>query len=450
MRGSGGASRPQRQARAGVTYKESDDDDDEFIPNAKLSSDVVGRRSLRSCALEVEDSMITKGRRTLALKRPRIIEPPVITEKENINADEIAEAPHEAEPALSHDYRHQFLQGLEFCRISANVPGSQRENSAFDYLLEAVSGASGDAYEEGASTGQQCFATKSSNQDESRAKQEVTTSTTYAPELLEAYSVFERTLNAVKGVMEEDTKATVTLTSPTHSSHEGGRLASSSAGEVLKNVVELERNREVEQDAISSANEKTGPKKGLEDKEVNMSSANEKTNRKRVKRDNQDNILYSDEKKDTKKIEDDKQCNVSSAEEEEDGDSEASWNESSDASDSDKKNSAIGKNDTLPSFEKSSPKLKTFVKKSKVFKKDLNCTDPVPSVAKSSKALYNLKCAPPLIPKKRPPIFAGNKPFVSPVPVPLSLPSPTVAHRRVVGLSRRHRPPPLHPYLLGT
>lgn len=73
MRGSGGASRPQRQARAGVTYKESDDDDDEFIPNAKLSSDVVGRRSLRSCALEVEDSMITKGRRTLALKRPRII-----------------------------------------------------------------------------------------------------------------------------------------------------------------------------------------------------------------------------------------------------------------------------------------------------------------------------------------------------------------------------------------
>lgn len=142
---------------------------------------------------------------------------------------------------------------------------------------------------------------------------------------------------------------------------QGGRLASSSAGEVLKNVVELERNREVEQDAISSANEKTGPKKGLEDKEVNMSSANEKTNRKRVKRDNQDNILYSDEKKDTKKIEDDKQCNVSSAEEEEDGDSEASWNESSDALDSDKKNSAIGKNDTLPSFEKSSPKLKTFV-----------------------------------------------------------------------------------------
>lgn len=69
-----GASRPQRQARSGVTYKESDDDDDEFVPNARLASDVAGRRSsLRNSVVEVEELGIAKGKRTLTLKRARTV-----------------------------------------------------------------------------------------------------------------------------------------------------------------------------------------------------------------------------------------------------------------------------------------------------------------------------------------------------------------------------------------
>lgn len=56
-----------------MIYKESDDDDDEFIFNVKLFFDVVGRRSFRSCVFEVEDLMIIKGWRILVLKRLRII-----------------------------------------------------------------------------------------------------------------------------------------------------------------------------------------------------------------------------------------------------------------------------------------------------------------------------------------------------------------------------------------
>jgi hypothetical protein len=74
MRGSRGTSRPQRQARSGVVYKESDDDDEEFVPNARSSSDVVGRRtSLRIGVAEVEDFGIAKGKRTLTLKRARAL-----------------------------------------------------------------------------------------------------------------------------------------------------------------------------------------------------------------------------------------------------------------------------------------------------------------------------------------------------------------------------------------
>lgn len=74
-KGSRVVSRPPRQARSGVTYKESDDDDDEFVPNARLpSSDVVGRRtSLRNSVVEVEELGVAKGKRTLTLKRARTV-----------------------------------------------------------------------------------------------------------------------------------------------------------------------------------------------------------------------------------------------------------------------------------------------------------------------------------------------------------------------------------------
>lgn len=66
MGGSRPGSRPQRQSKSAVSYRESDDDD--FFPNAKQSAEVSGRKSsLRNNKEEVE---IAKGRRSLTLKKP--------------------------------------------------------------------------------------------------------------------------------------------------------------------------------------------------------------------------------------------------------------------------------------------------------------------------------------------------------------------------------------------
>lgn len=50
-----------------MIYKESDDDDDEFVFNVRLFSlDVVGRRiSFRNSVVEVEELGVVKGKRIL-------------------------------------------------------------------------------------------------------------------------------------------------------------------------------------------------------------------------------------------------------------------------------------------------------------------------------------------------------------------------------------------------
>lgn len=90
----------------------------------------------------------------------------------NVNFHATPEAVSEEKPALSPAHGRQFCQVVE---SAEGMPNSHRESSAFDYLLEAVSGASGDGEEEGASSGQHFSAPKTAGQFESRKDQEVCT-----------------------------------------------------------------------------------------------------------------------------------------------------------------------------------------------------------------------------------------------------------------------------------
>lgn len=91
---------------------------------------------------------------------------------DHIDIDAIAEAVPQEKPVQPPDYRHHFLQGLESCRVAVNVPNSERDNSVFGYLLEAISGPTGDGDEGSVSVVHQSDALKSSRQH-ARTEQEV-------------------------------------------------------------------------------------------------------------------------------------------------------------------------------------------------------------------------------------------------------------------------------------
>nr|PNR40771.1 hypothetical protein PHYPA_018174 [Physcomitrium patens] len=358
---------------------------------------------------------------------------------DHIDIDAIAEAVPQEKPVQPPDYRHHFLQGLESCRVAVNVPNSERDNSVFGYLLEAISGPTGDGDEGSVSVVHQSDALKSSRQHARTEQEEGTTSAAYGPELLEAYSVFERTLNAVKVVQRGDIKSPNTSTALPHSSDEAIRLASSSTDKSMKYMVETETARNGVQNCMPSADENIDKVK--EDKQVDLCSDGGKTYCKRGNNDEQHN-MSADQEKDRKKGEEDGQYNMSFPREG-DEDAETSWNEISDAPESGIQRSMKEKKKTLSPVKKQSQQSKTIAKKTKVLKEDVNTAGLVHEPVKSTSVL-------PLLPKKKPATWVGNKTFVSPVPAPLNSPSSTVPHRRVVGLSRRHRPPPLHPYLLGS
>ncbi|KAG0626780.1 hypothetical protein M758_2G151100 [Ceratodon purpureus] len=436
MKGSRSASRPQRQARSGVTYKESDDDDDEFVPNARLSSDVVGRRSsLRNSAVEQpqEELGIAKGKRTLTLKRARTtVEPPVSLAKEDVDVYAIPEAsPREKSiPAPGHGL--QFPQVYESAERVLN--SHRRQNSAFECLLEVVSDASGDGEEEGGSSGQFPGAPKSTGRSGSKGEQEEeTTSAAYGPELLAAYSAFERKLQAVKGAKEglEGSNAVRRLV---QSTDEENRLVQG-----MKDTVVIERDKEGQQDDKPSADEKKYVRRSEKVKSDNMPSADAKKERKNGEEDKQDVVPPIDEKKDSEIGEENKSYNMTSADEDGEGNADAEdfWNESSDTENN---SSVIEKSDPPAPAEKPSQDLKTFAK-------NTNPAKSLPSTAGRVLVPAKSTSVPPLLPKKRPALWVGTKPFVPPGPQTLQTPT---AHRRVVGLSRRHRPPPLHPYLLGS
>lgn len=431
MRGSRGTSRPQRQARSGVVYKESDDDDDEFVPNARSSSDVVGRRtSLRIGVAEFEELGIAKGKRTLTLKRARALEPPVVSvTKEDVDVYAIPEAAPRAEQKAVPSPGHGLLfpQVYESAERVLNPLGGN--SSAFEYLLEAVSGASGDGDEEGGCSGQLSSVPKPTGQSGNKLEQEEEmTSAAYGPELLAAYSDFERKLQAAKGGKEEGINV---VQRSAHSSDEESRLVQG-----MKDTVVTEKDKRGQQDDKSSGDEKKYIRRSEKVKLENMLSADVKRESRSGEEDKQE-IVSSDDKKGSETDAEDKP-----EDEEENADAEDSWNESSDASDSENQRSVkLEKSATPAPAMKPSEDLKTSAKNSNLPKSHPGTAGRILMPAKSTSV-------PPLLPKKRPALWVGTKPFVP--PGPQTLQTPTVAHRRVVGLSRRHRPPPLHPYLLGS
>lgn len=72
--------------------------------------------------------------------------------------------------ALSPDRGRQFRHVVDSAQ---GVPNSLRESSAFEYLLEAVSGASADGEDEGASVGKRFSSPKKAGQSENINDQEV-------------------------------------------------------------------------------------------------------------------------------------------------------------------------------------------------------------------------------------------------------------------------------------
>ena len=93
--------------------------------------------------------------------------------RENVDGYAMPEAAPEEKSILPPGQGLQFPQVYEAAERVLN--SHRRQSSAFECLLEAVSGASGDGEEEGGSSGQHSSAPKTTRQSESKVEQEVCT-----------------------------------------------------------------------------------------------------------------------------------------------------------------------------------------------------------------------------------------------------------------------------------
>jgi hypothetical protein len=275
-------------------------------------------------------------------------------------------------------------------QVVESAEGRHGLNRAFAYLLEAASGASGDGEDDGATVGHHISASEApeirNNQEEDRFVNSITQ----------------------KGMEEAmDKKTEQDIVSSADEKRYSRRLTREKQDSMYSGG-----GKKVEEDRLESLSCATG----------NIALRATKNGNEKIEKDVLDCVpgsIDSNIDEDIVPLEDD-DGNVPS--EYKDEDAEDSWSECSDSSNAEKKRKVTllvtEKKKVSVLATKSGRELKTFIKKNKVVEKDQISSDPI---------LMPIKPTGPLILSAR-----------------------SVAHRRVVGLSRRYRPPPLHPYLLGS